>query len=713
MSSRISTALVLLLVAQVEGPASSLGAQIAGTATTPWVTSAVPSLSALVQAFDVDLGGGTAVPSGLCASFAGPSAEFLSVLPISQEMSGAVGPNSIVSSNLATISVQSRSGALLHSVQTSTFTGTVAGTRFLYDATIGRFLVVNYTSAWITVGISASSDPLGAWSTHRYLREPGGTASIASSEIGTNALWVTVATNMVDPLTGIVIGTRIWAIDKAALVSGSTPAASRFVLIGPFGYTQPCTTYSATEATQYLVRTNGGALGELEVMTLSGPVNTPLWVLWSTPGVPVWGAPNPPAPQLGGPTVTTGNDRITSAVLRNGSLWCCAAVGEPALNPTHTAVRWWQVDPFGGALLQTGLIDDFASSGASYFSPSLAVSAADFMMIGYGSSSATTPLSANWCLRLPGTPPGTVLPANLLKSGDAPWNSSSWSGSSATVVDPVDDSTFWTLQPIPTTGTSALGLNPGSWWGVFDGTTSPATVTSITPSTVLAGSAALALNVVGTGFGTSDQVLFDGIPIATTFVSSTALTVGVPAALMVDDGASDIRVASGGCQSNGATFTVQPFGLPVSAFSLDAWLTVNGSNGTTPGLPLPMNSHRVDIDIGAPITISMTTPSPSQSIPFVIWGRLGLPSGPAFSYSGVYGDMCFTPCAIAPGDPLSFTLANSFGPDPCGPLVSSTPASWSLSLPLGVPFSLQVTLGGIALTGGVPRFVNDVLVNVR
>lgn len=114
-----------------------------------------------------------------------------------------------------------------------------------------------------------------------------------------------------------------------------------------------------------------------------------------------------------------------------------------------------------------------------------------------------------------------------------------------------------------------------------------ATVTSLSPLSVLAGSSATSLHVVGTGFvgGTKIVVGTDELP--TTFVSATELETTLPAGLLAVSGSLPVRVrnpAPGGGDSDPLAFTVSnpdagissinPSAAFVGSASLD--MTVDG-----------------------------------------------------------------------------------------------------------------------------------------
>jgi pseudomonalisin len=85
--------------------------------------------------------------------------------------------------------------------------------------------------------------------------------------------------------------------------------------------------------------------------------------------------------------------------------------------------------------------------------------------------------------------------------------------------------------------------------------TAPAAITSLSPSTVIAGSGAFTLTVNGTGFVSGATVLWGGTPLPTSFVSGTQLTATVAGNLIAAAGSALITVSSAGLVSSPATIT--------------------------------------------------------------------------------------------------------------------------------------------------------------
>src|SRR5579871_513400 len=77
--------------------------------------------------------------------------------------------------------------------------------------------------------------------------------------------------------------------------------------------------------------------------------------------------------------------------------------------------------------------------------------------------------------------------------------------------------------------------------GGFNGVVVP-TLSSITPSTVSAGSAPFTLTATGSHFESGTAILWDGVALPTTVKSATQLTATVSAAQIANAGTVNIRV---------------------------------------------------------------------------------------------------------------------------------------------------------------------------
>jgi uncharacterized protein (TIGR03437 family) len=168
---------------------------------------------------------------------------------------------------------------------------------------------------------------------------------------------------------------------------------------------------------------------------------------------------------------------------------------------------------------------------------------------------------------LPGSPPFTltVNGSNFFAGATVAWNG-------AALPTTFVSATQLTAQ-VPTsllaTGTAQISvLNIGqvasNAVAFFVSATAAASLASLSPSSAAPGGADFILTVAGVGFTAKSTVQWNGVPLATTFVSASQLTAGVPAALIATAGTASVTVTGDGGLSNALPFTIA---LPVPATS--------------------------------------------------------------------------------------------------------------------------------------------------
>lgn len=193
--------------------------------------------------------------------------------------------------------------------------------------------------------------------------------------------------------------------------------------------------------------------------------------------------------------------------------------------------------------------------------------------------------------------------------------------------------------------------------GGFKGVLTP-TLSSITPTTVAAGSAAFTLTATGTNFTGGTTILWDGAALPTTVSSSTQLTAKVTAAQIASAGAVSVRVmrsdsttsdamtltVTGG--STGGTFSltsISPAAVAAGspAFTLTAAgvgfvsgaaITVNGTALATTfdsATQLHATIPATNLATAATVALGVTNPdkSTTNTLPLTVFANSGL--GPA------------------------------------------------------------------------------------
>lgn len=94
------------------------------------------------------------------------------------------------------------------------------------------------------------------------------------------------------------------------------------------------------------------------------------------------------------------------------------------------------------------------------------------------------------------------------------------------------------------------------WMDAPSGGTSTPIITSLSPSTVVAGSGAFTLTVNGSNFASNSVVRWNGSNRTTTFVNSTRLTAQINAADVATQGTASVTVATGSTSSTADIFTI-------------------------------------------------------------------------------------------------------------------------------------------------------------
>jgi hypothetical protein len=118
------------------------------------------------------------------------------------------------------------------------------------------------------------------------------------------------------------------------------------------------------------------------------------------------------------------------------------------------------------------------------------------------------------------------------------------------------DKTASNQLPLTVTGTSA-------------GT--PPTLTSLSPSTAYNGSSGITVTANGKGFASGSQIVWDGISMPTTFVSSTVLTASIAATSFASVGVADVFVLN----SDSTVSGVLPFTILLSPSTIPTLISIS------------------------------------------------------------------------------------------------------------------------------------------
>ncbi len=458
----------------------------------------------------------TAWAPALGSSFIGLSDNGMVIPP---DTMGAVGPLHLVETLNSEVGFFNKStGALISNVSLQTFwssLGTGSGQpdyspfdpKVIYDQHSGRFIAVTMggsssPNSWLMLAVSATSDPTGTWYKWAIDADTDGGAQLFNNwadypGFGVDANYVYVTANMFSN-TNTYQYSKVWVVPKTQLLNGNAsitvtefrnPTGSYFTM-------QPAHVFGSS-STEYFVHEDYGCpdpvLPCLRLNNITFPGGTPTWNSMGYIVVNSYSSSNfPNAPQLGSSNgIATNDRRLLNAIFRNGSLWTTHTV----YNSTgaKTEVAWYQINPANaspsspyGTPVQQGRVSD---ANRWYYFPSIAVNSNGDVGIGSSGSSTSEYAGAYYTARNASDASGTMQSVALLKAGLAPYyktysgTSNRWGDYSATVIDPSDNTTFWTLQEYA--GTSNLW---GTWWGKFAlATIMPSLSISASPTTVTVG----------------------------------------------------------------------------------------------------------------------------------------------------------------------------------------------------------------------------------
>jgi len=301
---------------------------------------------------------------------------------------------------------------------------------------------------------------------------------------------------------------------------------------------------------------------------------------------------------------------ITPAPLSLSSISPNTAVaGSPAFTLTAngsgftnaTSVTW------NGSSLSTSFVSPTQLAAAV---PANLIATAGAASVDVAASGQASPSPLNFTITSP-APTLTSLSPNTAIAGGAAFTLSAtgssfssgsqltWNGSplSTTFVSTSQLTAAIPANLIATPGTVSVGVS-------VPGLTSPAplpftitpslTLTSLTPSSAVAGSAAFTLTVNGSGFNSGTSILWNGQALSTSVLNANVMTASVPANLIAQQGSATITAQSGSLISNALTFSItssqttltltslSPNSAPAGSPALT--LTVNGSGFSPAGL---------------------------------------------------------------------------------------------------------------------------------
>ena len=348
------------------------------------------------------------------------------------DATGAVGPGHVLSVSNARIIVHDRNGNALKTVAQSQFwtanspSGVYYDPRAAYDAEADRWvMMVIYDERAMMIAVSENGDPAGGW--RRY--------QLTSPDADYSMLAITGETVIFGTLVFNDSTTTFRSVRKQDLYA--MPASLPVLQYG--NYEQFAQPVSTSRAVEYIV---AWAYQGLVVRRLGSSESR--FIPEAIPGRFAM----PSLPQLGSSLYLDGGlEIVQNAVERHGKIYVTMTRGTPQEPST---ISWCRFDPDTGNA-EWGALSD--PTGRLFAYPSVAVNRHGSMLIGFGHFSATQYASSGYIYR---DFLGRVSTVAVIRTGDSAVTfDDRWGDYTATVVDPVDDASFWTTQLHAKNGTWA------------------------------------------------------------------------------------------------------------------------------------------------------------------------------------------------------------------------------------------------------------------
>jgi len=337
------------------------------------------------------------------------------------------------------------------------------------------------------LAVSATADPTGAWVGFRFRADPSHSDFADFPTLGVDSAAVYLSGNMFKG-TNNNVGPNLVSLPKADLIAGIITNRTYFGLLNPTNYgwvLQPAICFDAATNGTILSMGDIGSDSELHsniIMfhvlgagragaTLSAPTNITVdpyvCPYNSDVGGPLFTATQPD----GTATLQANDPRFAAKVYNVGGILYGAHNTE--FN-NRIAIQWYRVSAATGALLEQGLISD---TNLDLFFPSIAANSSGTVTIGCNGSSANTFISSYAYVGQTMNGTTTFGSPLLLQSGVANYHDASeiiaqllgdpvvdsrWGDYSATSLDPMDSTRFWTIQTFPS-DVDSNGAGEGIW----------------------------------------------------------------------------------------------------------------------------------------------------------------------------------------------------------------------------------------------------------
>ncbi len=411
---------------------------------------------------------------------------------------GAAGPNHLMITINNLVIIQRRDGQTISSVLADTFWNGLGiapfDPRLYYDPYANRWIFSSgsaqeSTNSALLLAVSATSDPTGTWFRYKVDADPTHTSWADYDKLGFNSRWVVVQANM-EPIPGSTNTTEantshIFVFNKTNVYAGGSGLFTYIsVPVDTFQAFDivPSATYDTNLQSMFLLALRADARGPytqfppmIRIYELHGAFGSEVLTFKTNATAPItWpiGRGMASGYQLGTPQVIRILEKsLDNVIYRNGTLWTVHNMF-PYDTSDQSDIQFWQITT-NGQVLQFGRVED-PTGNNRYGFPSIAVNKSNDVLMAYTRCRSNDYISAKYTFHAGTDAPNTIRGDTILKAGEAPYTTGDtnvfevlhWGDYTQTVVDPVNDMDFWTIQEYAAVNTNDLA-GYGLWWGRF------------------------------------------------------------------------------------------------------------------------------------------------------------------------------------------------------------------------------------------------------
>lgn len=571
---------------------------------------------------------------------------------IPPDVQGVVGPNHVFTVLNSQYRYHNRTtGATLSTVTPTTFWSPTGKTgifdpNMVYDPYNNRWIFAicarTNPDSFILIAVSQTNDPTGVWNYYTFDVDANNVNWFDYPSLGFNKDWIVVGGNMFTNAANAFAGVQIYAFDKATMYSGGTIDNTKSTLFATAGSSigathTPAYTYDNTLNKIYLLQnwSSAGATWRmweitgtthpLTMTSLGFPTNNSAW---SATGV-LAAQPTVAASQY----IDAGDTRMHNVVYRNGKLWGTQGIFLPSgASPTRASVQTWEINPTGLTVNQSIRIDDNDGIAPQefFYYPSIAVNANNDLLMGFAHSSVNHFAGGMYAYRKSTDAASTIRENVRFINGLATYyktysgTRNRWGDYTATVVDPVNDTDFWTLQEFASTNNGTYDRWSTQWAKVVPPVNNSITTNAPSSLTLCAGKnynlTFTAAGTYNTGNTFTAQLATDAAFLTPTTIGSitstvaSTITINVPTSVTPTGSNYRIRVVASNpstTSGNDIAVTLISTNLTVSSSTTAPFEAVENIDNS--GVMSPTGN--VSYKSGKAITLSSGT-SPTKHFTF-------------------------------------------------------------------------------------------------